>query len=420
MSEESEAAVRGYSEGEAVPAGSASADAGASAAENGDATHRAATAPADGDTAQHAATAGADTATAGTDAATATAATGPGPFLLPPNPVFRFYKGGDGIDRFRDVEPGSGPGAPEDWVGSTTTSFGNDSEGLASLEDGRVLRDVIAADPIAFLGAEHFAELGSNPGLLVKLLDAGERLAVHFHPGREFARRHLHSDFGKTEAWLILEAEPGAQMHLGLREPIDAETLKRWVVEQDSDEMLQALNKVPVRAGDSLFVPAGTLHTIGDGITLIELQEPSDMSVVIEWRHAGVETDEANLELGWQTILPAADLEAGIPIHIPADESSEQGSTQKRLLPPEADGFFRAQLLTVRVDHPLHLEAQFSILIGTGGKLTVTADGHPAIDLVKGQAALIPHSAGRTTVAGAGTAIRCLPPSSTEPGAGAW
>ena len=391
MSEESEAAVRGHEIRPAAPA-----------AGSDDGVARVAADPvADG-------------------AAAAAAPTGPGPMHLPWNPVFRFYKGGDGIDRFREMEPGSGPGAPEDWVGSTTTSFGNDSEGLATLEDGRVLRDVIAADPVGFFGAEHVAALGSNSGLLVKLLDAGERLAVHFHPGREFAREHLHSDFGKTEAWLILEAEPGAHMHLGLRESIDPETLRRWVTEQDSEEMLRALNKVPVKAGDSLFVPAGTLHTIGAGITLVELQEPSDMSVVIEWRYAGVEPEEATLQLGWDTILPPADLEAGVPVHIPAAQDPDSGSTQKRMLPPEADSYFRAQLLTVHEQDPLELEPQFSIVIGTGGSLTFAGDAHQPLTVRKGEAALIPFAAGSTTVSGSGTAIRCLPPTSRELGARAW
>jgi mannose-6-phosphate isomerase len=426
MSDESEAAVRGYDDGEAGPAGGTPVNTGATTAPNPGTT----SAPGPGTTsAPNPGTTSAPgpgtTSAPGPGTTTApgpgtTTAPGPGPMLLPPNPVFRFYKGGAGIDRFRDVEPGSGPGAPEDWVASTTTSFGNDTEGLASLTDGRILRDVIAADPIAFLGAEHVAALGSNPGLLVKLLDAGERLAVHFHPGREFARAHLHSEFGKTEAWLILEAEPGAHMHLGLREPIEPETLKRWVTEQNSEEMLQALNKVPVKTGDSLFVPAGTLHTIGEGITLIELQEPSDMSVVIEWSYAGVEPGEATLRLGWDTILPAADLEAGIPVHIPAEQAEAGISAQKRLLPPEADAYFRANQLTVHEHDPIQLEAQFSILIGTGGAITIASDEHPALALTKGEAALIPYSGGRTTIAGSGTAIRCLPPSSTEPGAGAW
>jgi mannose-6-phosphate isomerase len=396
MSEESEAAVRGYDDDQAGTSAAAAMSANAPA------------------------TAGAATGS-GTPTANGAAGAHASHLLrLPWNPVFRFYKGGDGIDRFREIEPGSGPGAPEDWVGSTTTSFGNDTEGLASLEDGSVLRDVIAADPVGFFGAEHVAALGSNPGLLVKLLDAGERLAVHFHPGREFARERLHSDFGKTEAWLILEAEPDAHMHLGLREPIELETLKRWVTEQDSEEMLAALNKVPVKAGDSLFVPAGTLHTIGEGITLIELQEPSDMSVVIEWRYAGVEPDEANLKLGWQTILPPADIEAGVPIHIAAEPGPADASTQKRLLPPEADAYFRANLLTIHAPERLELEPQFSIVIGIGGALTISGDAHEPLTLSKGEAALIPFGAGRTTVSGKGTAIRCLPPSATEPGAGAW
>jgi mannose-6-phosphate isomerase len=401
MSEESEAALRGYDDDEAVPAVDSTMSGSEAVAAAGQAIGSGEAVPAVG-------------------RAITFGEAGPGPMPLPWNPVFRFYKGGEGIDRFRDMEPGSGPGAPEDWVGSTTTSFGSDSEGLTTLEDGSVLRDVIAADPTAFFGAEHVAALGSNPGLLVKLLDAGERLADHFHPGREFAREHLHSDFGKTEAWLILEAAPGAYMHLGLRESVDLATLERWVTEQNSEEMLAALHRVPVKAGDSLFVPAGTLHTIGAGITLIELQEPSDMSVVIEWRYAGVDPDEAHLKLGWPTILPAAQIEAREPIHLPADPGPAGATTQKRLLPPEADAYFRAQLLTIHDSEPLGLEPQFSIVIGTGGELTITSNAHPPLRLSKGQAALIPHAAGATTVAGTGTAIRCLPPSLTAPGAGAW
>lgn len=93
--------------------------------------------------------------------------------LLPPNPVFRFYKGGDGIDGLRGLAPGTGPGAPEDWVGSTTVSLGNDREGLAALVDGSLLRDAIERDPVGYLGQEHVDRFSANPGLLVKLLDAG-------------------------------------------------------------------------------------------------------------------------------------------------------------------------------------------------------------------------------------------------------
>ncbi|MCL2418492.1 MAG: class I mannose-6-phosphate isomerase [Conexibacteraceae bacterium] len=335
--------------------------------------------------------------------------TRPAPVILPPNPVFRFYEGGDGIDVLRGIEPGAGPGAPEDWVGSTTTSFGNPVEGLSRLADGALLRDLIDADPVGYLGPEHVARLGANPGLLVKLLDAGERLAVHFHPGREFARSHLNSRFGKTEAWIILAAAPGAEMHLGLREPIDQETLSRWVVEQDSDVMLAALHRVPVKAGDVLFVPAGTLHTIGAGITLVELQEPSDMSAVIEWRLAGVDNGDEHLQLGWDVILPAADTEAGSPSHATPEPVAAGTSAARNLLPPEADGFFRAERLTLG-GPDLELEPAFSIVIATGGEITLITQHNRPLRLASGVAALIPHGAGTTTVSGNGTALRCLPP----------
>jgi mannose-6-phosphate isomerase len=338
------------------------------------------------------------------------------PVVLPPNPVFRFYRGGPGIDALRGVEPGTGPGAPEDWVASTTTSFGHDTEGLARLADGRVLRDVIGADPLGYLGPEHVARLGSNPGLLVKLLDAGERLAVHFHPGRDFARAHLDSRFGKTEAWLILTAEPGAHMHLGLREQIDVATLKRWVSEQDSAVMLEALNKVPVTAGDVLFVPAGTLHTIGDGITLIELQEPSDMSVVLEWQMVGVTNGDERLQLDWDLILTAADTSPSTPAHRTPPPAAAGSSTIERLLPSVVDDFFRAE--RVSIDGPdLSFEPAFAVLIVTDGELTLSDERHEPLRLPRGTSALVPFGAGVTTLSGRGAAIRCLPPA-TDPNGG--
>ena len=127
------------------------------------------------------------------------------PLALPPNQFHRFYSGGARIDALRGAPAGE-DGRPEDWVGSTATSWGDDAEGLSRLEDGTLLRDAIAADPEAYLGPRHVARWGADPALLVKLLDAGQRLPVHFHPGRRFAREHLGLPLGKTEAWIILDA----------------------------------------------------------------------------------------------------------------------------------------------------------------------------------------------------------------------
>ena len=104
--------------------------------------------------------------------------------------------------------------------------------------------------------------------------------------------------FGKTESWIILEAEPDAAVHVGPREPLDRDTVRGWVERQDGDEMLAALQRVPVAAGDAVLVPAGTLHAIGAGILLLELQEPTDLSVLVEWKPFGVTDGSEHLAAG--------------------------------------------------------------------------------------------------------------------------
>ena len=145
------------------------------------------------------------------------------PFQLGDNRVPVYYAGGDNIDDFRGA-PGERSG-PEDWVGSTSALpaaiLGSDfpaDTGVSRLPHGESLRDAVSADPVGWLGPEHAAALGGDTALLVKLLDAGERLPVHCHPTRPFARRHLDSFFGKTEGWIIMRSAPGAGVWLGMRD----------------------------------------------------------------------------------------------------------------------------------------------------------------------------------------------------------
>jgi mannose-6-phosphate isomerase len=96
------------------------------------------------------------------------------PIVLPANQPRQFYRGGAAIAELRGTAAGSDFG-PEDWVASTTTRFGKETDGLSTLPDGRYLRDVVLADPETWLGREHVAAFGSSTALLVKLLDAGQR-----------------------------------------------------------------------------------------------------------------------------------------------------------------------------------------------------------------------------------------------------
>lgn len=157
------------------------------------------------------------------------------PVRLGPNLPRSFYRSSGAIDRWR-AQPGASVDdhRPEDWIASTTARFGAQAHGgqapsgLSTLPDGRLLLDAVRADPLAWLGPDHLQHWGADPRLLVKLLDAGERLPVHVHPGRTFAASHLLSPYGKTEAWLIMAAVPGATVDLGFARDVEFGQLRAW------------------------------------------------------------------------------------------------------------------------------------------------------------------------------------------------
>jgi len=320
---------------------------------------------------------------------------------LPPNGIPRFYLGGPAIEALRGVDLG-GDRVPEEWIGSTTTVFGEADLGLSRLADGELLRDVIGADPEGWLGPAHSERFGADPALLVKLLDAGERLPVHVHPDGPFAREHLGTKFGKTEAWIVIDAELGAQVHVGWRDDVSEDTLRAWIADQDHAAMLGALNPVDVTGGDAVFVPAGVPHAIGAGLLIVELQEPSDMSVLLEWDGFGIEDeDEATLGLGWDTALGCVERTArdASPLRGP-----RAGGTVDELLPPAARAFFSAQWVAT-AGGAARLDPGFAVIVVVDGQGTIGD-----LDVERGAAVLVPHTAGPVTAQGELTAIVCRPP----------
>jgi len=110
--------------------------------------------------------------------------------------------------------------------------------------------------------------------LLVKFVFTSDRLSVQVHPNDEFARKHENSR-GKTEMWYVMRADPGARLAIGFRESISSERLRQAAL---SGEIEQLLNWIEVQAGDAFFIPAGTVHAIGGGLALCEIQQYSDIT----------------------------------------------------------------------------------------------------------------------------------------------
>lgn len=324
------------------------------------------------------------------------------PIVLPANqPADRFYAGGRQIADFRGCGA-AGTHEPEDWVASTTAVLGQTPVGLTTLPDGRRLREAIDADPVAWLGAEHVAAFGTDPALLVKLLDAGQRLPVHAHPDVPFAATHLGLAHGKTEAWVVLEP---ATVHLGFTRDVPVDELATWVRDQAADAMLAAMHRLDLAAGDAVLVPAGLPHAIGAGALVVELQEPTDLSILLEWSGFGIDgSTDGHLGLGFDVALGAVDRRGWTPEAIARLRGATADDDGDLL--PDAAAFFRVERWT----GPRTVGAGFAVLVVTGGVGQVVTAG-AVTPVRRGTTVLVPAAAGPTRIEGEEVQVLvCRPP----------
>ncbi len=322
---------------------------------------------------------------------------------LAPNLVDHFYRGGAKIAALRGIETTS-PRQPEEWIAATVTRSGDGRTGLARTHDGDLLRDLVAADPAGWLGGEAGTASRSGPadtGLLVKLLDAGQRLPVHVHPDRDFAARHLDCPYGKTEAWFVLHSDGDGAVYLGWRDDVDPHELARARDAQDSEWMLSRLNRVEVRAGDGVLVPAGTAHAIGEGVFLAEVQEPTDFSILLEWSVTTSTRDDSHLGVGFDVAMRAVSCRglggddlARLVRHV---EAGSRAPEPQPCLPGAADAFFRLDLVaptaSCRVDRGF---AAVLVLHGSGELVSATG----RLPLRRGDVLAVPASTGDWDVVG--------------------
>lgn len=332
-----------------------------------------------------------------------TTAPGVPPIVLPANqPPARFYRGGARIAQFRGIGS-TGDRVPEDWIASTTSVRGQGSVGRTILPDGRVLADAIGADPVWWLGADHVAAFGADSRLLVKLLDAGERLPVHAHPSGDFARAHLGTAHGKAEAWYILS--PG-EVHLALTADLEAGRLKELVVQQESDVLLDMMHRISVHRGDRVFVPPGVMHAIGAGVFLAEVQEPEDLSLLLEWRGFAIDGSAlGHLGLGFDRALQAVESRARSAEEV--DRLVRRAGDGTTGLGCGAEEYFR--LDEKALDGVGVLAAGFMILIGVEGSFRL--DGPSGSTALRaGSTVLVPAASDARKITGTGVVLEVRPP----------
>jgi mannose-6-phosphate isomerase len=283
-------------------------------------------------------------------------------------------------------------------MGSTTT-------GLSRSGSGAVLRELVVADPVGWVGPDHAGRADAGDvGVLVKLLDAGQRLPVHVHPDREFARSHLGCPYGKTEAWVVLGCDPDADgaVYLGWSQDIEPAELARRRDAQDGAWMLARMNRIPVSRGDGVLVPAGTAHAIGAGVFLAEAQEPTDFSILLEWSITTATREESHLGLGFEAVMPAVATGRTTPAEVDAlrlrRDLGVRDDHLTSLLVGRADPFFRMSL-AAPAGRPVRVEAGFAVALVLDGSGIARGAGSLALDA--GRLYAVPHGFGDWTVDGA-------------------
>ena len=139
---------------------------------------------------------------------------------------------------------------------------------------GKSLNELIHENPEAFLGTEVFKKFGTQFPLLFKYLDAREDLSIQVHPNDALAKKR-HNSFGKTEMWYILQADADAKIIVGFKENSNPE---EYLEKLKNKTLLSILDDVKVKTGDVFFLETGTVHAIGAGLVVAEIQQTSDIT----------------------------------------------------------------------------------------------------------------------------------------------
>ena len=139
---------------------------------------------------------------------------------------------------------------------------------------GKTLTEVIATHPKEILGRLVIQRYGENFPLLFKFIDAKEDLSIQLHPNDELAKVR-HNSFGKTEMWYVMQADEGAKLIVGFKENSNQKDYLEHLV---NDTLVNLLEEIPVKKGDVFFIETGTIHAIGAGVVLAEIQQTSDVT----------------------------------------------------------------------------------------------------------------------------------------------
>lgn len=247
---------------------------------------------------------------------------------------------------------------------------------------GNNLSEIIEVYMGDLVGEQHFERFGLEFPLLVKYLDCNDKLSVQVHPDDTLAEER-HNSYGKTEAWYVADCKPGAAIYLGFKD-LNI-TREEYLAAVAESRLAELLNRIEVKKGDVFYIPAGTVHALGAGIEVVEVQQTSDVTYrIYDWDR--VDASGKGRELHTALAVDAIDFEAD------ADLLHKQYNLSKGGVAKVIDTqFFTMSLMDVDGSKSLDRSSldSFIIYIALCGDFKISADGKEE-SLANGELILVP------------------------------
>ena len=226
--------------------------------------------------------------------------------------------------------------------------------------------------------------------LLVKFLDANDRLSVQVHPNDEQAKQYDPHENGKTEAWVIVDAEPGAKLYAGLKEGVTADQLRQA---SENGTVEQLLHSFEVSPGECVFIPAGTVHAIGAGILLAEIQQMSNLTFrLFDW--GWVDADGNPRQIHLEESIACTDFTRGPVGPVDPHRSEHRHGVTDELVRSD---YFEMRRHVLERDHRLPVEDRFRVLTVLKGTGDLVA-GDASMRFPLGRTVLIPATCPQVTI----------------------
>lgn len=257
---------------------------------------------------------------------------------------------------------------------------------------GNNLEEVIEVYMGELVGEENFERYGLEFPLLIKYLDCNDKLSVQVHPDDALAEER-HNSFGKTEAWYVVDCKPGAAIYLGFKD-LNL-TREEYIAAVSESRLEELLNKVEVKPGDTFFIPAGTVHALGAGLEVVEVQQTSDITYrIYDWDR--VDAEGKSRELHTALAVDAIDFEADAEL-LHRKYDLQRGGEAKVI----ESNYFTMVLHDVAGAKTFDHSAldSFVVYIALNGSVRLIADGN-AETLEEGEVILIPAETSEILVEG--------------------